>query len=121
MKCKNGVAPYMSVEIVIRPQPKAYEGVKHSVTQKVTELRGEAHLPLKLAGSIPAYIIWYIYKSKRLLLSQTESVLMPDREESGHLEGRKPKGVGVKVVQCRGLAAPVRNEMSREGRDIKCG
>lgn len=64
MKCEIGVAPHMSVEIVIRPQPNAYEGVKHSVTQKVTELRGEAHLLLKLAGSNPAYIIWKYTKQE---------------------------------------------------------
>lgn len=44
MRRKSRVAPHMNAKIAIRPQPNAYEGVKHSVTQKVTELRGEAHL-----------------------------------------------------------------------------
>ena len=60
-------------------------------------------------------------KSKRLLLSDAESVLMPERKQSGHVEARKAKRVGVKVVQFRGLAAPLRSEISRVGTDIRCG
>lgn len=46
---------------------------------------------------------------------------MPDRKESGHMEARKAKCVGIRVVQFRGLAASLRNKMSREDCDIKIG
>jgi hypothetical protein len=35
-------------KIVSSPQAKAYDGVKHSVSQKDTDLRGEAHRQPKL-------------------------------------------------------------------------
>jgi hypothetical protein len=46
---------------------------------------------------------------------------MPDLRESGHLEVRKTKGVGVGVVQPRGLAASLRSETSRSSYDVKSG
>ena len=84
--------------------------MKHLVTQKVTGLRGEAHLlpgtnPPTVTGRFPDCLWNANYTSKRLLPSQVKSVLMPDRKESGHEEGRKPNRVGIKVMQHRGLAA----------------
>jgi len=38
-------------EIVSSLQAKAYDGVKHSVTQKETELRGQAHRQLRPLGA----------------------------------------------------------------------
>lgn len=74
-------------------------------------------MKLSVAGSNPVIII----TSKRLLPLHTESALMPDRKESGHLEARKAKGVGVKVMQFRGLAASLRSEISREGCNVRNG
>ena len=42
------------------------------------------------------------YKSKRLLSLETESALIPRRKERGHVEARKAKRVGMKLVQSRG-------------------
>jgi len=99
------------------------DGVKHSVGQKPTDLRGEAHRlssPLGAGFVCPYYTMKCIHiKSKRLLPSLTESVLMPDRKESGQLEARKAKVVDMLVVQFRGLAASLRNKRSREGGDVK--
>lgn len=46
---------------------------------------------------------------------------MPDRKESGHVEARKAKRVGIKVMQSRGLAAYGRSEMSRVDSDDTSG
>jgi len=62
-----------------------------------------------------------IIQSKRLLLSKTESVLMPRRKQLGYLKARKADGIGMLVVQFRGLAASLRSQSSREGFDIKSG
>jgi hypothetical protein len=62
-----------------------------------------------------------IIKAKDFHPYGCESVLMPDRKESGAEEGRKPNLFGIKVVQFRGLAASLRNEMSRVARKVKCG
>jgi hypothetical protein len=61
------------------PQAKVYVGVKHSVTQKETELRGQAHrqLPNKLVlNQFP--IMNGNHTSKRLVPSETENVLIPE-------------------------------------------
>lgn len=44
---------------------------------------------------------------------------MASRKELAHEEGRKPNRVGIKVVQFRSLAAPLRNKMSRVDCDVK--
>jgi hypothetical protein len=67
-------------------------------------------------GSNPTSI-----QSKRLLLSQTESALMPERKQSGHREGRKPNGVDIQVVQQRGLQPLCESKEVEYGCDIKSG
>jgi hypothetical protein len=59
-------------------------------------------------------MIMYIkYKAKDFHPCGCESVLMPDRKESGAEEGRKPNLFGVKVVQHRtGQSYAKRNEPS---------
>lgn len=48
----------------------------------------------------------------------TESALIPDRKESGQLEARKAKVVGVTSQQFRGLAASLLLKVSRVGCDV---
>ena len=97
-------------KIAISPQANAYDVVKHFDTQKVPELRGEALRRPKvkvryLKSLFNKRLLWKAI-SESLLLLQVKSVLMPSRKELGQLEGRKPKVVGIKVMQFRGLAAP---------------
>ena len=60
-------------------------------------------------------------KAKAFSRHRLESVLMADRKESAHPKARKAKGVGIKVVQFRGLAAPLRSKMSREECAVRNG
>lgn len=88
-------------EIVSSPQAKAYDGVEHSVAQKVTELRGEAHRRSKTRyGSMVEQLhleqcvqvqVLLSTKSKSLLLSQLKSALMAGRKEPAH--GKLARGL----------------------------
>jgi hypothetical protein len=101
------------MEIVSSLQANAYDGVKHSVSQKDTDLRGEAlRQPEPFRGRAAPDSNMIGIQSKSLLPSQLKSVLIPHRKEWGHWKTRKVQGVGVQVVQVSG--APLAESKAAE-------
>lgn len=123
---------HRSQEIVSRPQPKAYVGVKYSVVQKTTDLRGEARLPLTTSKWLNGRAIVFGtigcgFKSHFAITKQKTSPVISQKRLNAPPSGMEPPG-SPQGQRCwyqsnavKRLATSRRSEMSRVDYDDKSG